>query len=46
MYELQLIFQESGKKYTLPEEIFHKVFSEEELKRLKEAVLKELERHV
>lgn len=45
MYEILLVYTDSQKRYTIPEEIFHKVLTEEQVKKLKEAVRKEVARN-
>lgn len=41
-YEIQLVYTDTQKKYTLPMEIFEKVLKKEDVEKLKEAVRREV----
>lgn len=42
MFQVQLIYTASGKKYTFPQEILEKVLDKQTLEKLKTEVLKEV----
>lgn len=44
-YEIQLVYTDTKKKYTLPMEIFEKVLKKEDVEKLKEEVRKEVARY-
>lgn len=44
MIEIQLVYTDSGKKYTFPQELLEKLVDEETLAKIKVEILKEIQK--